>query len=62
MYRNIKAEQARARITNQKVAETLGISRRGYENKLKTGRFTVDECRKLCQLFTCSFDYLFATD
>lgn len=62
MYRNVKAEQARSRMTNQKVAESLGISRRGYENKLKTGRFTVDECRKLCRLFSCSFDYLFATE
>lgn len=62
MYRNLKAEQARAGMTNQEVAENIGICRRGYESKLKTGRFTVNECRKLCQLFACSFDYLFATE
>lgn len=62
MYRNIKAEQARAGMTNQQVADVLGITRRGYEQKIKGGRFTVEDGKKLCRLFSCSFDYLFATD
>lgn len=61
MYKNVKAEQARAGMTNQQVANVLGLSRRGYENKLKTGHFTINECRKLCEMFSCGFDYLFAT-
>ena len=59
MYRNIKAEQARKGMTNQQVADYLGISRSGYENKLKTGKFFVDECLNLCKLFNAEFSYLF---
>lgn len=62
MYRNIKAEQARAGMTNQRVADVLGITRRSYELKIKRGGFTVEEGKTLCRLFSCSFDYLFATD
>ena len=33
MFRNLEAEQARLRLTNQKVADILEISRVSYENK-----------------------------
>ena len=39
MFRNLEAEQARLRLTNQKVADILEISRVSYENKKKTGKF-----------------------
>lgn len=62
MFPNIKAEQSRKGLTNEKTAELIGLCRVSYESKLKSGRFTVAETKKLCEIFGCSFDYLFATD
>lgn len=62
MFNNLRAEQARNGMTNAVVAEKLGISRTCYESKLRTGNFRVSEIKKLCGLYGCEFDYLFATD
>lgn len=62
MFRNLEAEQARFSLTNQQVADKLGISRVSYENKKKTGKFTALEAKKLCKIFKVKFDYLFQTD
>lgn len=62
MFKNLNAEQARLSLTNQNVADKIGISRVSYENKKKTGKFTALEAKKLCKLFNVKFDYLFATD
>lgn len=62
MYKNLQAEQARKNMTNQQVADYLNISRVSYENKKKTGKFIVTQITALCELFECSFEYLFATD
>lgn len=62
MYDNLEAEQARKRMTNQQVSDVLGISRVSYEKKKKNGKFYVQEIVMLCKLFTCTFDYLFATE
>lgn len=62
MFRNLEAEQARMRLTDQEVAEKLGISRVSYVNKKKTGKFTTLEIKALCKLFKCKFDYLFAEE
>jgi len=61
MFVNLKAEQARHSMTNTVVAEKLGISRTWYESKLRTGNFRVSEAMKLCELYGCEFNYLFAT-
>lgn len=61
MFANLKAEQARRGMTNSVVAEKLGISRTCYESKLRTGNFRVSEAKKLCEVYGCEFDYLFAT-
>ena len=60
MFANLRAEQARHGMTNAAVAEKLGISRTCYESKLRTGNFRVNEVKKLCGVFGCEFDYLFA--
>lgn len=60
MYRNIDAEKARKNLTNSEVAEKLGISRTAFEQKKKSGRFTPEEAKKLCRLFSCDFEYLFS--
>ncbi len=49
-------------MTNQQVADYLGISRPSYERKKKTGKFYVTEISHLCNLFDSSYEYLFATD
>lgn len=60
LFRNLEAEQARYGLTNQNVADKLGISRVSYESKKKSGKFTTLEIKALCKLFRCKFDYLFA--
>ena len=62
MFRNLDAEQARLKLTDQKVADKLGISRVSYVNKKKTGKFTTMEIKGLCKLFSRKFDYLFDTE
>lgn len=62
MFPNLNAEQRRRGLTNQAVANILEMSRRTYEYKKKSGRFDVDESKRLCKLFECSFDYLFASE
>jgi hypothetical protein len=62
MFRNLEAEQARNGMTNIDVANYLELSRVSYEKKKKSGKFTTFEIKKLCLLFACDFEYLFATD
>ena len=62
MFRNLDAEQARHQMNNSEVAEYLGLSRRSYEHKKKSGKFTAIEVKKLMSLFKCTFDYLFETE
>jgi len=62
MYKNLQAEQARNKLTNAQVADKIGISRVAYEQKKKSGRFHVAECKTLCVLFGCEFEYLFDLD
>lgn len=62
MFPNLQAEQSRQGMTNQDVAEKLSLSRQSYEQKKKSGNFTVSECKALCDLFCTSFEYLFNED
>lgn len=61
MFPNLNAEQARRGLADEAVANLLGIKRSSYNRKKLTGRFVVDESLKLCKIFDCSFEYLFAT-
>lgn len=60
--KNLVAEKAMHRCTNQDIANVLGVSRATYEQKMRTGRFTLSECKKLMRYFNKDFAYLFATD
>ena len=62
MYANLAAEQAKRGMTDNEVAEKIGICRATYAQQKKLGRFRVKEATKLCKLFDCSFEYLFMTD
>lgn len=59
MFRNLDAEQARRGMTNAATASLIGVSRVVFENKKKSGKFSVLEAQKLCEFFHCDFDYLF---
>ena len=59
MFRNLEAEQKRLGLTNQEVANMLGISRVTYECKKKNGKFNRPQLVALMKLFNCSFEYLF---
>ena len=59
MLTGLKAEQARAALTNKEVAEALGIAVNTYIYKKRTGKFYLEEVHKLMTLFECSFDELF---
>lgn len=59
MFNNLDAEQARMKMNNTDTAHFIGISRVSYENKKKTGKFTALEAKKMCELFGCTFEYLF---
>ena len=59
MFRNLEAEQARLRLTNEEVAKYLSLSRISYESKKKTGNFKFGEIEKLLDLFKVKFEYLF---
>ena len=62
MYRNIFAEQARNRLTDQKMADYLAMSRMTYHKKKHSGYFSVSEAKAMCKLFGVTFEYLFADD
>ncbi|MDO5399330.1 MAG: helix-turn-helix transcriptional regulator [bacterium] len=62
MFRNLEAEQARKGKTNSDMAELLGMSRNSYENKKRSGKFSVSQIFILCRFFDSAFEYLFATE
>jgi DNA-binding XRE family transcriptional regulator len=59
MFPNLDAEQGRHKMSNQAVANELGMSRKTYELKKKNGNFTRPQIIKLMGMFKCSFEYLF---
>lgn len=62
MLNNLAAEQARFRMTDADVAKVLGIGRSSYSEKKISGKFTMMQCKKLCEMFGCSFEYLFSEE
>lgn len=60
MFPNLLGQQHFHHMTAADMAAVIGISRTAYQSKVKTGRFTPEECRKFCEYFNKSFDYLFA--
>ncbi len=61
-YKNLEIEQIRQGYSNKQVAAFIGVSPGRFADKKKSGHFYVNEAAKLCELFDCGFDYLFATD
>ncbi len=61
MYPNLLGQKAYYHLSNDEMAQIIGVSRNSFEKKMKTGRFNVKECRALCEYFNKSFCFLFAT-
>lgn len=62
MFPNLLGQKAYHRMSNEDMARIIGVSRKTYENKAASGKFTAEECKKYCVYFKKNFEYLFATD
>ena len=62
MFPNLLGQKAFHRLTEDDMAKIIGVSRTAYQSKIKSGRFTPQECRAYCRHFQKGFDYLFAED
>lgn len=60
MFPNLLGQKAYHRMTDEDMAQVIGVSRNAYQQKVKSGRFTADECKAFCLRFGKSFEYLFA--
>ena len=62
MYPNLLGQKAYHHLTDEDMANIIGISRTAYQQKVKSGRFIPDECKAFCAYFGKNFEYLFAKD
>lgn len=62
MYPNLLGQKVYHHLTDEKMGEIIGVSRKTYSQKIKNGNFGVNECQAYCKYFNKSFDYLFATE
>lgn len=62
MFANLLGQKAIHHLTDEQMGKIIGISRTAYSQKIKSGRFVADECKKYCEYFNKSFEFLFATD
>lgn len=58
MYPNIEAERVRANISQEVLANELGVERKSYYNWLRKGNIPVRALNQLADRFDCSVDYL----
>lgn len=62
MYPNLLGQKAYNHLTDDQMGEIIGVTRNSYGQKIKSGKFSPEECKKFCMRFNKSFEYLFATD
>ena len=62
MFPNLLGQQHFHHMTAADMAAVIGVSRTAFQNKMKSGRFKPEECRKFCEFFGKSFDFLFASN
>lgn len=60
MFPNLLGQKAYHHMTDDDMAEVIGVSRNAYQQKIRSGRFTPDECKAFCIRFGKRFEYLFA--
>ena len=57
-YPNIEAERARKGISNDALAEKLGVARKTLFNWMEKGNIPTSALIGMADLFGCSIDYL----
>lgn len=57
-YPNIDAERARSGMSNDKLAEKLGVARKTLYNWMDNGNIPASALIRMADLFSCSVDYL----
>ena len=57
-YPNIEAERARRGISNDSLAEKLGVSRKTIFNWMEKGNIPTSALIRMADVFECSIDYL----
>lgn len=57
-YPNIEAERARNGISNDALAQTLGVSRKTLYNWIDKGNIPTSALILMADTFNCSIDYL----
>ena len=62
MYPNLLGLKAVRHLTDTDMGKIIGVSRNTFSQKMRSGRFTADECKAYCSYFNKPFDFLFATD
>lgn len=60
MFPNLLGQKAYHHMTDDEMAAVIGVSRNAYQQKMKSGRFTPEECKAYCNHFGKRFEYLFA--
>lgn len=60
MFPNLLGQKAYHRMSDDDMAEVIGVSRNAYQQKMRSGRFTPEECKAFCVKFGKRFEYLFA--
>ena len=60
MFPNLLGQKSYHHMTDDDMAAVIGVSRNSYQQKIKSGRFTPDECKTFCAHFDKRFEYLFA--
>lgn len=62
MFPNLLGQKAFYKMSNDDMASVIGVSRVSFENKMRTGKFTVREINAYIRFFKKPYDYLFATE
>lgn len=62
MFPNLMGQKAFHKLSSDQMGAIIGLSRNSYDAKMKSGRFTPQECKAYCVYFNKPFDFLFATD
>ena len=62
MYPNLLWQKAFHKLTDEDMGRIINVSRNSYSQKIRSGRFYPDECKKYCEYFHKSFEFLFETE
>jgi transcriptional regulator with XRE-family HTH domain len=57
-YPNIDAERARNGLSNDALAEKLGVTRKTLYNWVTNGNIPIQKLVQMADIFQCSIDYL----